>query len=98
MKATTRTQKNILEQGNKYQQSKSELALLNKQLSKTKTQLIIINSARGLDQITPSAYKHSLQKSLRFKLPDVSIQFTRAINAGHMLQVEQTGQLVKQLF
>ena len=98
MKGTTRTQKAILEQNREYQQSKNDLAPLNKQLNRIKTQLIIINSANGLDHIIPSTYKQLLQKALREKLPNVTMRFIEVKNSGHMLQVEQTGQVANQLF
>ncbi len=98
MKATTRTQKTILKQGRQYVLSKRMLAKLNQQLSRTKTQLIIISSAKGNDQIIPSTYKQSLQIALREELPGVHLLFTEIKNAGHMLQVEQTKKLVEQLF
>jgi len=97
MKATTRTQKTILKQGRQYELSKRMLAGLNQQLTMAKTQLIIINSAKGNDQIIPSAYKLSLQKALREKLTNVHMHFTEINNAGHMLQVEQTGEILKEI-
>lgn len=95
MKATTRTQKTILQQGAQYELTKTNVAQLNKRLSAAKIQLIVINSSNGFDQIIPSHYKKALNKALRTKLPNVNIQFSPAIKGGHMLQVERYQQIVK---
>ena len=97
MKATTRSQRTILQQGSQYELTKNATNLLNKKLTSAKVRLIVISSAKGFDQIIPSTYKQSLKKALRAKLPTVSIRFAKGIEGGHMLQVEQLKRVVGEL-
>lgn len=97
MQKTTRTQWTILQQGARYELPKNTLRQLNAELHKAMVQVVIISSSPGLDKVIPDDYKQSLEKALRSKLPDVNIKFTQGIKGGHMLQVEQLKQVLRNI-
>lgn len=98
MKRTAHTQRTILQQGSQYELSQNAIMQLDMKLSTVKVQMIVINSSQGNDKVIPDAYKQSLKKALRSKLPNVNIIFTQGIEGGHMLQVEQLKRVLKNTF
>lgn len=97
LRGTTRTQSVVLSRKKSYEFSKRETIQLNKELKAANIHIIIINSSENMDQIIPTPYKQALNKSLRSKLPSVNIRFSNKLNGGHMLQVEQLQQVLKEI-
>jgi len=94
LKSTTRSQKNILNQGSNYSLSAKKLTQLRKKLHLVKMKIIIINSSNGNDKIIPTNYKLALNKALKLKFPDINIRFLEIPKGGHMLQVEYPQQII----
>ncbi len=91
---TTRTQKNILIQGNGYPLPAKKIIQLRKFLRLAKIKILVINSSTTNDKIIPIAYKTALKKALEMKLPDIDIKFVDILKGGHMLQIEQPQRII----
>lgn len=92
--STTRTQKNVLQQGTNYELSPDEIIQLRRTLRLARVNLLVINSSASNDKIIPKDYKIALEKKLKSKLPGININSVELLNGGHMLQVEQPKRVI----
>ena len=89
IKATTRTQKNVLDKGKHYELSKADALKLQDAFQQANANILIINSSEKNDKVIPQEYKLKLKNAMSSKFQGVKVKFVEILEGGHMLQVEQ---------